>query len=167
MNQQTLFKDPGLPLAVADTNLLDTKRNYQIGMSGECLVKSKLLFMGFKISQDLTDGTPEDLFLHYKSLAVGIQVKTCTQKKDQKHKDKSVWRFDFRKKNTTEVYKRYEVLLFAMVCLEKDKVVFYENIIGNQQQFKLDGKDFDLTTRERNKKIITDILENYYKQKND
>ena len=79
MNQQTLF--PGLSLAVADTNLLDTKRNYQIGMSGECLVKSQLLFMGFKISQDLTDGTPEDLFVHYKSLAVGIQVKTCTQKK--------------------------------------------------------------------------------------
>jgi hypothetical protein len=167
MNQQTLFEDPGLSLAVADTNLLDAKRNYQIGMSGECLVQSKLLFMGFKISQDLTDGTPEDLFLHYKSLAVGIQVKTCTQKKDQKHKDKSVWRFDFRKKNTTEVYKRSEVLLFAMVSLEKEKVIFYENIIGNRQQFKFDVKDFDLSTNKRNKKIITDILKNYYKQKND
>jgi len=165
MNQQTLF--PGLSLAVADTNLLDTKRNYQIGMSGECLVKSQLLFMGFKISQDLTDGTPEDLFVHYKSLAVGIQVKTCTQKKDQKHKDKWVWRFDVRKKNTTEIYKRSEVLLFAMVCLEKDKVFFHENIIGNKRQFKLDAKDFYLCTNERNKKNITDILENYYKKKND
>jgi len=145
----------------------NNEERYLLGMGGECLVASKLSFMGFEVLKALRDGTKQDLFIRYENKCFGVQVKTSQRRANQKNKNKDVWSFDFRLKETIkglqksskETYNKNDVLIFACVCAEKEKVIFMENEPENQMQYKFVDKDFDCTTNKTSIKTLTKIFE--------
>tara|TARA_R110001592_G_C12758203_1_gene712673 strand:- start:35 stop:550 length:516 start_codon:yes stop_codon:yes gene_type:complete len=145
----------------------NNEKRYLLGIGGECLVASKLSFMGFEVLKAIRDCTKQDLFIRYKNKCFGVQVKTSQRRADQKNKNKDVWSFDFRLKETIkglqksskETYNKDEVLIFACVCAENEKVIFIENELGNQMQYKFVHEDFDFITNKTSLETLTKIFE--------
>ena len=94
------FKDDTPQIVVAEINTKNNEERYFIGIGGEYLVSSKLSFMGFEVLKASRDGTKQDLYIKHDDTIFGVQVKTSQRRADQKNKNKDVWSFDFRLKET-------------------------------------------------------------------
>ena len=160
------FKDDTPQIVVAEINTKNNEERYFIGIGGEYLVSSKLSFMGFEVLKASRDGTKQDLYIKHDDTIFGVQVKTSQRRADQKNKNKDIWSFDFRLKETidgqqrssNETYNTNDVPIFACVCKEKEKVIFIENKNGNQMQYKFDHKDFDYATDRASIEALTKIF---------